>query len=221
MDGIRSAFGVSLASAAVLGAALLFVSLDPLASPAVPTPVQRIDGMASVHEPVPLGELLVADLSGPAPQWVFGVWQDMPVMVLKLERAPLAAAAAHHGYNTGQHAVAVPGEPEHVLLAYQAKNTHLGCSNGWADFLGASQAVADYDQDGVPDGRFLSPCHQEQYDAYDMGAHQPGTPGNGPLDVFSLRLDDQGTVLIAEHLAQDRSRDADREGPGAPFRLAN
>lgn len=210
--------------AAVFAALLaLVVVLSPLppVDAAQPSEVLLAGDGTGLEDPT--RPMLLADLAGPAPQTAFGWWQGEPVMVLKLRLAPLAAAAEFHGYNTGQYAAAVPGEPEHVLLAYAGKNTHLGCANGWSAELGASASVDDYDGDGLLDGRFLSPCHFEQYDAYDLAAHQPRTPGNGPLDVFEVSVGPgkEGPIWIWQQIPQDEDRDADREGPGAAFRLAH
>jgi Rieske Fe-S protein len=71
-----------------------------------------------------------------------------------------------------------------------AKSTHLGCTVGWNAQLGASKDIADYDGDGVNDGRILDPCHQGQWDAFHRGEPQPGTPAPARLAGLDVRIVD-------------------------------
>jgi Rieske Fe-S protein len=183
-----------------------------------PDPIVRRDQATGAKTPV-----RVLDLDGePVVPWV-GEWQFLPVTVYKLRKATLAAAAAARGYNTGQHALQHPTEPEHVILALGAKCTHLGCTVGYNRTLGASRDVLTYDGGGVP-GRAMCPCHQSQFDVFDLGKNVPGVPAQRPLDAMRIRFgperDGSPTLEGLERIRQDRYRQADRQGDGAPFRLA-
>ncbi len=122
--------------------------------------------------------ITLANLDGPAPQGAWGTRIDRPVVVVKLERDLVDDPLA----------IDVPGEPEHVLLAFDGKSTYLGCR---------VQLVAwfDADGDGQTDPHLLDVCHHAAYDPYRQGAHRPGTPGDGDLPQVKLRLDGD-TILF-------------------------
>ena len=197
--------------------------------PAAPQPIIVRDADSNVQVPVTLGDMLDAldDATGTRAV-VTAEWGLRPAVVYLVRKAQLEASSRQRGYNTGQFAIPVPGRPDLGMLAYDGKCTHLGCTVGWAGDLGASKDIADYDGDGVPDGRVLCPCHQAQFDIYDLATHVPATPAPRPLDVLRIRLDPRpGTadrrgdvVLGVERIAQATARAADRQGEGAPFSLA-
>lgn len=187
-------------------------------------PILLRDRKSDQKVPVTLGML-----AGEPPVVVTGEWNFFPTAVYKVKRSVLEAAAVTRGYNTGQHALPHPTEPDCVILAYDAKCTHLGCTVGWEGAIGASNDTADYDDDGSRDGAILCPCHQGRFDPCDLGKNQPGTPPTTPLDVVRFAVvdwtDETGThpgALVAfEKIGQDAYCAADREGPGAPFQLAD
>lgn len=214
---------VVAASAAALGVGA-FSSVLPALSGADGgrrSPILRGTGRDATAEP-----LTLRDLDGPAIALAVGTWEHLPVLVLKVPKATLEAAAARRGYNTGQHALQHPSEPEHAVLAYDARCTHLGCTVGFNKGLGGSKDVPDYDGDGLPDGRILCPCHQAQFDAFDLARNVPGTPGPRPLGIVSIAFGaepggDGARILEAyARLRQEGYRAGDADGDGAAFRLA-
>lgn len=165
----------------------------------------------------PLRPVTLDDLS--EKRAVVGEWGGLPAGVYKVSLAALATASRLYGYNTGQHAVHHPTETDRALVAYEAKCTHLGCTVGWNDDLGANRHVEDLDEDGRPDGRMLCPCHQAQFDVHDLGRHLEGTPAPRPVPV--LRIEVRGDQVWAlGRIPQDTARAADREGPGSPLGLS-
>ena len=147
----------------------------------------------------------VSDLDGDAVQLVTGAWNHRPAIVYKVKRSALDMAAKIRGRDTLAFAVDHPTEPDHMILAYDGKCTHLGCTVGWGPELGASRDVADYDGDGIKDGRVLCPCHQAQYDIHDLATHMEGTPAPRPLGVLKIRLQGEGDpeVWASLHIPQD------------------
>lgn len=114
-----------------------------------------------------------------------GTWVGQPVLVVVTRSAVLAGVDQAYGKGAATPSLDLGGGLRVFVLS--AKSTHLGCTVGFNAGLGASKAVADYDGDGLPDGRMLDPCHQGQWDVYHRGAPQPGTPTNG-LSMASLRI---------------------------------
>jgi Rieske Fe-S protein len=167
----------------------------------------------------------LSDLAGPAPVFIGGEWRLTPALLVKVRVATLAASSRMRDYNTGQHGVQHPTEPEHAIVAYDARCTHLGCTVGWLGQLGGSKDVADYDGDGARDGRTLCPCHQSQFDVYDLGRDQQPGPAKRPLPVIRVRLvpiDGTADAELwgTESLYQEAYRDADGQGDGAGFKMA-
>lgn len=171
--------------------------------------------------------ITVGDLNGDPPVVVTAEWNFLPAVVYKVKKSILQASTAKRGYNTGQHAIQHPTEPDHAILVYDGKCKHLGCTVGWDGTLGGSKDTPDYDTDGIPDGRILCPCHQGQYDIYDLAKNVPATPPPEPLNVIRARIEaaelDGQTVPDAivgfEKLIQGGHRAADLQGDGAPFAL--
>lgn len=67
------------------------------------------------------------------------------------------------------------------VFAFSAVSNRLGCTGGFVRTLGASADVPDYDGDGLPDGRFMDPCHHGQWDVLHRGSPVPMTLTCGPL----------------------------------------
>jgi nitrite reductase/ring-hydroxylating ferredoxin subunit len=116
-------------------------------------------------------------------------------------------------------------------MVYKGKCKHLGCTVGFNAGLGGSKDVEDYDEDGANDGRILCPCHQGQYDIYDLARNVPGTPPPAPLDVIRFNIGDFGgdtqqrvpaasdAIIGGGFVNQSGYREADLDGDGAPFAL--
>ncbi|MGB1696824.1 MAG: ubiquinol-cytochrome c reductase iron-sulfur subunit [Thermoplasmatota archaeon] len=149
---------------------------------------------------------LVGDSTGVyTAQWGTEGWH--PVVVYVVDRAILEASTKLRGVDTAQFALALPGT-DRLVLAYHGSCKHLGCTVGWDGALGGSKDVPDYDGDGVNDGRVLCPCHQAQYDIYDLGTHVPGTPAPEPLDVIKIAWDN-GVLMGLQRIHQVHAHDAD------------
>lgn len=190
-----------------------------------------LPGRGSVRLPILRGvgegasvPMTVQDLDGPTIALAVGQWMFLPAVVFKVPKATLRASSERRGYNTGQFALQHPMEPANAILAYDGKCTHLGCTVGFNATLGASKDIADYSGDGLPEGRILCPCHQAQFDVFDLANHVPGTPAPRPLDVLEIGFgpdqDGSPTLEAFRRIRQDRPRAADRDGEGAAFRLA-
>lgn len=184
----------------------------------VPMPILRGTGEGA-SEPMTL-----QDLEGPPVVAVVGQWNYLPAIVMKVPKAALAAAAERRGYNTGQYALQHPMESGNVVLAYDAKCTHLGCTVGFNPKLGASRDVVDYDGDSMLDGRLICPCHQSQFDVFDLARNLPGMPAQRPLDAMEIRfgatVDGSPSLEGLRRIRQSSYRAADADGDGAGFRLA-
>jgi Rieske Fe-S protein len=76
------------------------------------------------------------------------------------------------------------------MFAISAKSTHLGCTVGFNKGLGASRDVADYDGDGLPDGRMLDPCHQDQWDVFHRGVAMPNQFAQARMALLDLHVQD-------------------------------
>lgn len=145
-----------------------------------PGPVIRRDPVTNAKIPITL-----ADLEGEAPVVVTAEWNFLPAVVYKVRRGTLEGSTKKRGYNTAQFAVAHP-DGNHLIMVYDGKCKHLGCTVGFLESLGGSTDVPDYDEDGFPDGRILCPCHQGQYDIYNLALNVPGTPPPAPLNVIEF-----------------------------------
>lgn len=175
--------------------------------------------------------ITVADLAGTPPVVVTAEWNFLPAVVYKVHKAKLQASATRRGYNTGQYAFQHPTEEDMAIMVYQGKCKHLGCTVGFNAGLGASKDEPDYDGDGLPDGRILCPCHQGQYDIHDLALNVPGTPPPAPLNVIAFDVRSYGgdeeraipaapdCIFGTELIVQDKARQADKQGRGAPFAL--
>lgn len=158
MDAPKAAVRLSVAVVAVTLVALAVFST--LASPRAVAQVQTTEG----------DPFLLPDEAGIYP----AVWLGTPVTVYVVPQARLDGVERLRGEGEATDAVALPGDL--ALFVLSAKSTHLGCTVGWNTGLGASKDIADYDGDGLPDGRVLDPCHHGQWDAYRRGLPTPGTP---------------------------------------------
>lgn len=180
---IRNTVRLAAAGAIIPGALsqlLPAVAPDALGG-AGPGPVIRRDPATNAKIPITL-----SDLEGDAPVVVPAEWNFLPAIVYKVKKATLQGSSDFRGYNTAQFAVQHPTEPDHVIMVYDGKCKHLGCTIGWDSKLKASDDKPDYDEDGFNDGRVLCPCHQGQYDIHDLALNVPGTPPPAPLNVIEF-----------------------------------
>lgn len=145
-------------------------------------PVIRRDPATNAKIPITL-----ADVDGADGGVVTAEWNFLPAVVYKVHKSKLEGSASKRGYNTAQFAVAHP-DGEHAIMVYDGKCKHLGCTIGWNGSLGGSADVPDYNEDGTPDGRVLCPCHQGQYDIYNLALNVPGTPPPAPLNVIDVDI---------------------------------
>jgi Rieske Fe-S protein len=226
-DFIRNTVRLAVAGAIIPGAlSQLLPAVAPaaLAGGGAGPIIRRANG-----QKIPI---TVADLAGPAPVVVTAEWNFLPAVVYKVKAAALKGSAAYQEYNTAQHAVGHPSEDAHAILAYIGKCKHLGCTVGWNGGLGAAKPEVgkeDYDGDGINDGRILCPCHQGQYDIYNLARNQPGTPPPAPLNVIRINIDNftdpDGKVQSASNaiigvasIEQGKYLDANKD-PGKAFSL--
>src|SRR5688500_248453 len=180
---IRNSVRLAVAGAVIPGA---LAQLLPAVAPDAlggggPGPIIRRDAQTNSKIPI-----TIADLAGDPPVVVTAEWNFLPAVVYKVKKKVLEASAQKRGYNTGQHAFQHPEEADMAIMVYQGKCKHLGCTVGFNAGLGGSKDEADYDKDGLPDGRILCPCHQGQYDIHDLAKNVPGTPPPAPLNVISF-----------------------------------
>jgi Rieske Fe-S protein len=217
-DFIRNAVRLAVAGAVIPGAlSQLLPAVAPaaLAGGGAGPVIRRANG-----QKIPI---TAADLSGPAPMVITAEWNFLPAVVYKVKTEVLRASSKTRGYNTAQHAVEFPGDPAHAILAYIGKCKHLGCTVGWNGGLGGSKDIEDYDGDGINDGRILCPCHQGQYDIYNLALNQPGTPPPEPLNVIRINVDNftdpdgkvpsaSNAIIGVARVDQAKYRDADLEG---------
>lgn len=180
---IRNTVRLAVVGALVPGVmAQLLPAIAPAALAGVgPGPVIRRDPQTNQRIPISL-----ADLEGDPPVVVTAEWNFLPAVVYKVRRSILEASSEKRGYNTAQFAIQHPTEPQNAILVYDGKCKHLGCTIGWNDELPASNDHPDYNEDGFNDGRVLCPCHQGQYDIYDLALNVPGTPPPSPLNVIEF-----------------------------------
>ena len=208
---------VIAASCAALGVGAVgsVLPLWPTSAPKTPAPI------LIKHPGGAQRTATVRDLDGDGLVVAHGTWLGYPAMLLKVKASTLEASSAARGYNTAQHAVAHPTEPDMALLAYDARCTHMGCTVGFNRTLGESHDIPDYEGEGVA-GRVLCPCHQAQFDVFDLGKNLAG-PAPRPLGVLRLRLGDpvDGSPSLEgiETIRQATYRAADRAGDGAAYDL--
>lgn len=217
-DFVKAA--VIAASAAALGVGAVSSLLPGFSGGPEPRPMPILRGSDARTSS---GPLTLRDLDGPAVATAAGTWSYRPALVLKLRKGTLEAAAGRRGYNTGQYALQHPDEPDHVVLAYDAKCTHLGCTVAFNHQLGASLDVPTYDNGGEADGRIMCPCHQSQFDAYDLANNLPNMPARRPLPVLEIRygpeVDGLPSLEAIRRIDQPRARAADKDS-GSGFHLA-
>ncbi len=146
-----------------------------------PGPVIRRDEKTNAKIPITLD-----DMAGEPPVVVTAEWNFLPAVVYKVKKSIMEGSSAKREYNTAQFAVQHPTEADNLLLLYDGKCKHLGCTVGFLDNKPASNDVPDYDKDGFNDGGVLCPCHQGQYDIYDLAVNIPGTPPPSPLNVIEF-----------------------------------
>ncbi len=179
-------------------------------------PIVRRDPATNAKIPITLSDLDNADGGVLTAEWNF-----LPAVVYKVKKSVLQGSSNKRGYNTAQYAVQHPNDPDFAIVAYDGKCKHLGCTIGWNGSLGGSSDIPDYNEDGAPDGRVLCPCHQGQYDIYDLALNVPGTPPPSPLNVIELDIgsaqDDNGNTVAdsflgtAKHV-QNGYKEADGTG---------
>lgn len=225
-DFIRNTVRLAVAGAVIPG---VLTQLLPSVAPAAlagggPGPIIRRDKRTNEKTPVS-----VEMLSETEP--FVGEYAFLPAVVYKVRVDKLIGSAAKRGYNTAQHAIAFPDEDKFAIVAYEGKCKHLGCTIGWNGGLGGSKDVEDYDGDGANDGRVLCPCHQGQYDIFDLALNQPGTPPPSPLNVIRLNIADypgdevkripsgRNVLMGVETIVQTKYRAADKAGDGTAYKL--
>lgn len=179
-------------------AAVALVLVLPSTMP--PAPIQSAITVAPVNENgYPDGAsdtpLIAANLPVDAESYMWGVWEDEPIFLITLERNLLEIASRVYGRDTLATAMPHPLDPSLMVLAYQGKNTHLGCTHGFNHDLGADKVNRDLDGDGDNEGRILGPCHHEQYNVYNLGKHDTNTPGSGDLWMLELSVATDGTLV--------------------------
>lgn len=138
---------------------------------------------------------LARDLPVDAEAYAWGVWGTEPVFLITLERDLLEIASEVYGRDTMANGIPHPLDPTLWVLAFQGKNTHLGCTHGFHTDLGADKVHQDLDGDGDKEGRILGPCHHEQYNVYNLGEHDTNTPGDGDLWMLDLSIHTDGTLI--------------------------
>jgi Rieske Fe-S protein len=220
-DFIRNTVRLAVAGAIIPGALsqlLPAVAPSSLAGGGAGPIIKRVNG-----QKVPI---TIEDLKGPAPVVVTAEWNFLPAVIYKVKVDALKGSSAYQQYNTAQHAVEHPSESVHAVLAYIGKCKHLGCTVGWNGALGAAKPEVgkeDYDGDGINDGRILCPCHQGQYDIYNLARNQPATPPPEPLNVIRINIDSysdpdgkvqsaSNAIIGVARVDQAKYRDADLEG---------
>ncbi|MEA3191508.1 MAG: Rieske [2Fe-2S] domain [Thermoplasmata archaeon] len=223
---IRNIVRIGVAGAVIPGT---LTQLLPAVAPAgagagAAGPVIKRDPKTNAKTPITIKDL------GNDP--VVGEWGFLPAIIYRVKASKLEGSTKQRGYNTGQFAVADPVDPSFAIMVYRGKCKHLGCTVGWNGGLGASKDIEDYDGDGVPDGRILCPCHQGQYDIYDLAKNVPGTPPPAPLDVIRITIGDfndpdgkiasaTGAIIGTEVLVQGAYLDANQEGKGGAYVLGS
>lgn len=174
MDGIRVA--MRLAVVAVVGLLLavvvLFSSPTPDSTPAPAMALMTQDGKAPLAVPT-------------APGMTRAIWEHRLVVVFVEPASRLAAVDELRGKGSATPSVPLPTDDTLRVFAFYATPPRH-CPVTFNPALGASKDVADYDGDGVPDGRAIDPCHFAQFDIYDRAAPAPGTPAREALPVLDV-----------------------------------
>lgn len=168
--GPKSLVRASVAAVAVLSCGLLFVALLPHPS-ITATPLRAKDNASPAVVPEEEG-------------WTLAVWDNLPVLLLVVPEERLAGVESARG--EGSATPSIPWGTGLRLMAFSAKSTHLGCTVGFNANLGASRDIADYDGDGVNDGRIMDPCSQSTWDPY-----HNAKPVQGPAPTRLASLDVQ------------------------------
>lgn len=186
---------VKLAVAGALipaGVAQLLPAVAPDAlSSTGPGPVILRDEQTNAKTPVRLSDLSGVTPAGEGDGVVTAEWNFLPAVVYRVDKSVLEASTRVQGFNTGMYAVEDPRDTTKAILVYDGKCKHLGCTIGWDGSLGGAKPSVgepDYDNDGVNDGRILCPCHQGQYDIYNLALNQPATPPPAPLNVIEFDI---------------------------------
>jgi Rieske Fe-S protein len=195
-DFIRNTVRLAVAGAIIPGAmsqVLPAVAPDALGGVG-PGPVVRRDPTTNAKIPITLGEL-----DGAPPVVLTAEWNFLPAVIYKVHKSTLQGSSDKRGYNTAMFALQHPTEANHAIMVYDGKCKHLGCTVGWNGGLGGSVDIPDYNEDGKNDGRILCPCHQGQYDIYNMARNVDGTPPPSPLNVIEFDIksanDDLGNAV--------------------------
>ena len=176
MDAPRVAMRLSVVAVAALLVALVTVSVIGEGG--------RAKGAVTARDGSPF--------TLPMEQGVYDAqWIDEPVLVYVTTQTRLDAVERLRGDGEATRAVALPEGLAVFVLS--ARSTHLGCTGSFRPDLGASKDIADYDGDGLPDGRFMDSCHQGQWDVFNRGEPVPGTPTGGRLPALRIELRD-GTL---------------------------
>jgi Rieske Fe-S protein len=188
-----------------------------------PGPVVLRDPLTNFKIPVTLSDLNGVTPAGEGQGVLTAEWNFLPAVVYRVPKSVLRASTEVHGYNTGQYAVEDPRDESLAMMVYDGKCKHLGCTIGWGNELGGAKPNAgreDYNDDGTPDGRILCPCHQGQYDIYNLALNQPATPPPAPLNVIEFDIKSWQDPETAQSytdvihgevkVLQDGPRDADR-----------
>lgn len=115
-------------------------------------------------------------------------WIDKEVLVVVTTQAHLDAVERVRGDGEATEAERLPGGL--AVFALSARSTFLGCTGRFMPELGASKDIADYDGDGMPDGRFMDACHQGQWDVFHRGEPVPGTLTEGRLAALRVEVHD-------------------------------
>ena len=180
MDAPKAAVRLSVLAGVALLVTLVFVSVSEEGA-ATPTPVMLDDG-----SPFVLGRE-----EGVSPA-TWGPKRE-PVLVVVTRQAVLQGVEDARGEGEATRAVALPEGL--AVFATSARSNHLGCTGTILGTLGASKDIADYDGDGVNDGRFMDSCHQGQWDVFHRGEPQSG-PTCGRLAALA-GLELRGDRLFA------------------------
>jgi Rieske Fe-S protein len=180
MNVPRAAVRAGILAGLVVAAALAFVTTAP--------PAYGQDTVVTA----PDGSRLAAPAG---PGVTYGRWQGQLVVVFVVPAVRLDAVDAARGRGEATPSSEVPGRTDLRMFALSASSTFLGCSVGFLPDLGASRDIADYDGDGVLDGRLMDSCHQGQWDPYHRGAPVPNTPAPVRLAVLDVHAKDG--VLVA------------------------
>jgi len=180
MDGIRWSVRLAAFAAVALLVAVLAVSTLERHEAAAASPLLDSKG----------APMAVPDAVGT----FHATWDGEPVLVRAVPASILDGVDAVRGAGTSTPSVAADQFGLRVVAVY-GKSIASGCTLGFNADLGGSKDVADYNHDGVPDGRLMDPCWQGQWDLFHDGAPQPGSPA--PARQPALHLVASGGFLYA------------------------